>query len=274
MRRMPLAGRSKSLMLAGLALVACGVALALEPIPQPPEYNGFADSRPILGIPNALNVLSNLPFIVIGALGLTHLFSRRSAATFRESWERWPYAVALGSVFTVGWASFFYHWKPDDASLFWDRLPMTTLFTSMLGIAVIERMSAKWGRRAFVPWVALGVWTLVYGQTRNDFRFYGVLQGMTMVGLPLVLVLFAPRYTRGFDLWIAVALYGAAKACEALDEPIFRLLQGAASGHTLKHLLGAAAAWKIVSMLRGRVPLAHPNPASARLETSAARGAP
>src|SRR5262245_30300177 len=218
---MTLSERSRGMLLGSLALAACSVAFALDPIPLPAEYHAFADGRAFLGVPNALNVLSNLPFVAIGALGLYRLFGHRSAAAFREPWERWPYAVVLGSVFVVGFGSCYYHSRPDDATLFWDRVPMTTLFTSILGVVFIDRVSARWGRRLFVPWVALGVWTLLYGQSRNDFRFYGVLQGIAMAGVPLILFLFPPRYTRSLDLWLAVSFYALAKACEVMDAETF-----------------------------------------------------
>ena len=32
------------------------------PVPQDPAYHCFADGRPLLGIPNFWNVLTNLPF--------------------------------------------------------------------------------------------------------------------------------------------------------------------------------------------------------------------
>ena len=47
--------------------------LFVEPIPQWPEYRQFADDRTMLGIPNALNVLSNLPFLLIGVSGAVFL---------------------------------------------------------------------------------------------------------------------------------------------------------------------------------------------------------
>jgi hypothetical protein len=54
----------------GLGIVALGVVSCLPPIPQDPSYNPFADDRTMLGVPNFLNVASNLPFIVVSVLGL------------------------------------------------------------------------------------------------------------------------------------------------------------------------------------------------------------
>ncbi|HSE49381.1 MAG TPA: hypothetical protein VLA96_09265, partial [Terriglobales bacterium] len=58
--------------LAGAAgLVVAGVFLLVPPIHQDPAFHQFADRRTLLGIPNGLDVLSNLPFVVVGLLGLT-----------------------------------------------------------------------------------------------------------------------------------------------------------------------------------------------------------
>ena len=50
--------------------------LAVPPIPQPQAYHGFADQRTLLGMPNFWNVVSNLPFILVGALGLRYVAPR------------------------------------------------------------------------------------------------------------------------------------------------------------------------------------------------------
>ncbi|MFZ1210287.1 MAG: hypothetical protein WAN94_19435, partial [Pseudolabrys sp.] len=44
--------------------------LLLPPITQNQNYHDFADQRTILGIPHFWNVVSNLPFIAVGAAGL------------------------------------------------------------------------------------------------------------------------------------------------------------------------------------------------------------
>ena len=55
----------------GLAAVSLlGLLLLVPPIPQPQDYHQFADRQTLLGIPNFWNVVSNLPFILVGAAGL------------------------------------------------------------------------------------------------------------------------------------------------------------------------------------------------------------
>src|SRR5215475_9765872 len=100
-----------------LAVAAAGVTLlALPPIPQDPAYHLFADQRPFLGIPNCLDVLSNLPFALVGLLGLAFVFrrGRENARAFRDPWERWPYAILFAGIALTTLGSAYYHLAPDN----------------------------------------------------------------------------------------------------------------------------------------------------------------
>src|SRR5262249_49081440 len=56
-----------------LAVATVSALWWVPPIPQSLAYHDFADRRSLLGLPNALNVLSNLPFLLVGAAGLTFI---------------------------------------------------------------------------------------------------------------------------------------------------------------------------------------------------------
>lgn len=92
-----------------LVLAATTIAiyyLGQAPFPQDPVYHRMADERLLLGVPNCLNVLSNLPFALAGLLGLNAVFRReaRSATVFRDPWERRPFAVLFpGIALTTPW---------------------------------------------------------------------------------------------------------------------------------------------------------------------------
>ena len=83
--------------------------LLLPPIPQDQSYHQFADQRTIFGIPNFWNVVSNFPFLAVGAAGLRRF--RHDPAT----------VVFFLGVFLTGIGSSYYHWDPNDGTLFWDR---------------------------------------------------------------------------------------------------------------------------------------------------------
>ena len=91
--RVPLtdaAWRQRTLLLVGLAVAVVLAMSLVKPIPQPPEYHGFKDARSFLGIPNVLNVVSNLPFLIIGALGLRWALSGPSGGRrSRPRLRRW-----------------------------------------------------------------------------------------------------------------------------------------------------------------------------------------
>jgi hypothetical protein len=57
-------------LLYGLMIVSLVALLPLPPLLQDQNYHQFADQRELFGIPNFWNVVSNLPFIAIGAAGL------------------------------------------------------------------------------------------------------------------------------------------------------------------------------------------------------------
>jgi len=234
----------------GIGLAAIVTVLFLPPIPQDPAYHDFADRRPFLGIPNALNVLSNAPFVLVGALGLA--FVRRRAALE----ERTALLILFAGVGLTGFGSAYYHLAPGNVTLFWDRLPMTIVIMSLFAVIIAERISLTAGRRLLPILLLAGAGSVAYwlvGELSGagDLRPYALVQFFPLVAIPLILLLFPPRYTRGADLLGALAWYALAKLFEALDAQIFAV-GGVVSGHTLKHLASAVAMYWILRMVRTR----------------------
>src|SRR5712691_3399545 len=90
-RRPPVLGW---LALIAVAIGAAAWTVSRGPFGQNPAYHCFADQRSLLGLPHALNVLSNAPFFLVGALGLGFLARRealRQGGPFRQPVERWPF---------------------------------------------------------------------------------------------------------------------------------------------------------------------------------------
>lgn len=241
------------LILALLAgIVVAVVAFVTPPVPQSLAYHHMADERAWLGIPNALNVLSNLPFAIVGLLGLSAL----PAAPFRTPWERWPYAALFAGVALTAVGSSYYHLAPDNARLVWDRLPMTIGFMGLLTAVVAERVSLRLARWAFVPLLALGAFSVGYwawseSQGAGDLRLYGLVQFGSLLAVILLLVRYRSPYPGGEYLAAGLAAYAAAKALEFADAWIFGFGQ-IVSGHTLKHLAAAAGVASMAMMLRAR----------------------
>jgi hypothetical protein len=245
--------------------VAAVILLCLLPaLPQPLAYHDFADQRTLLGVPHLLNVISNVPFVVIGVLGLCFLVRKdvvRPDGPFRTPAERWPFVLLFLSVLLTGFGSAWYHLHPDNDRLVWDRLPMSVAFMSLFAAVLAERLDVKLGTRLLVPLVLLGIGTVLYWyeterQGQGDLRPYYFVQFYPVLALPLLLLLFPPSYTRTVDLLVALGWYVVAKFCEHPgDAPLYRVLGHTLSGHTLKHLAAAAGAFWLLLMLRRRHPI-------------------
>jgi hypothetical protein len=92
-------------------------------------------------------------------------------------------------------------------------------------------------------------WTEAHGQ--GDLRPYFLVQFGSLLAVLAMLLLFRPLYTHTWCVVVALALYAGAKLLESLDRQIYAL-GGLVSGHTLKHLTAAGAAYFILRMLKRR----------------------
>ncbi len=248
------------LLLLALMAAAC-IVFHLAPISQSEAYHNFSDQRTLLGIPNCLNVLSNVLFLIVGIRGLKFIWSDRPRGPlFVDARERWPYFIFFLAVALTAFGSTWYHLNPNDATLVWDRLPMAIGFMALLAAVVAERISVKLGVNLIAPLAALGVasviyWSATQSRGHGDLRAYALMQFGSLLVLTLLLALFPSRYTRGADFIVSLGIYALAKVFEAADRPIYSALSGIVSGHTLKHIAAAISTYWILRMLKLRSPL-------------------
>jgi len=236
------------LALFGLMAVSLGGLLVLPPLTQDQSYHQFADQRTIFGIPNFWNVVSNLPFLAVGVAGLRRF--RNDPAT----------VVFFLGVLLTGVGSSYYHWDPNDDTLFWDRLPMTLSFGAILALVVAERVSVRAGAILLWPALATGLFSLLLWRWTDDLRLYFWVQFFPGLAVVLLFLMYPPKFT-GTNYWImAGVLYGLAKIFEFADEAIYSA-GNLLSGHTLKHLSAAAACWAILRYFQTRRPLLDAQPA-------------
>lgn len=250
------------------SLVIVLVAAAMPPISQPHAYHLFADQRLMFGIPNFMNVVSNLAILLSGFAGLLFLWrsyrlpdQRQKQLTFMTSAEYWPYLVLFASVVMTAPCSAYYHWEPDNASLLWDRLPIAVGVTALLAAVLSERIHPKFGLWALPILVIIGTGSVIYwywGEQNGigNLNFYIVIQFYSLLLVVVLSLLLPSRYTRGSDIYKVIGFYAVAKLAEMMDQQIFDLGQ-VISGHTAKHLLAAWAIWLIVKMLRKRTAFVH-----------------
>jgi hypothetical protein len=243
---MPPGLRAKSIhplfVLAGLAAASLAGLAMLPKIPQDQAYHLFADQRTLLGIPNFWNVVSNIPFVAVGAVGLARF--RNNIATI---------VLFLGFVLT-GIGSAYYHWAPTDGTLFWDRLPMTISFAAIFSLIAEERVGRTVGSILLWPMLLIGVASLLIWLWTDDLRLYFWEQFFPGVVLMALFALFPARYTHAHYWLIAVGLYALAKLFEFTDYQIYSF-GNLLSGHTLKHLAAAAACFVILRHLELRRPI-------------------
>lgn len=225
--------------------VAAAVALLfVGPIAQDPNYHFFADSRHIAGINNFWNVASNLPFLIVGILGLL----RYSKLLHKESAN--GYLVMCIGIVLVGFGSAYYHYAPTNETLLWDRLPMTVAFMALLSLLLGERVLRA--PRPQLVWVLVLVgiaaalyWAWTESLGKGDLRPYALVQFLPVLLIPLILAMFPQRYLSSRLLLWAFGFYLLAKALEYFDEQIF-IATAFMSGHAIKHVAAAAAVMCII----------------------------
>lgn len=217
------------------AAVAVPVLALYGPVAQDPAYHDFADQRVVAGVAHFGDVITNLAFVLVGLWGLS----------LRPPID---YAVFFVGVLFTGIGSGYYHLDPNNASLAWDRAPMTVAFMGLMAALIRERVSETWGRRLLWPLVAFGLWSVWYWARTDDLRPYIVAQYVPLATVLLLLLLY-PGPSKA--IWLAGLGYAAAKVAEWLDWPVFEAT-GHITGHNLKHVFAALGTAAIASMLSKR----------------------
>jgi hypothetical protein len=236
-----------------VAIFGVFVTFLLPPIGQNPAYHMFADQREILGVPNFWNVVTNIPFILVGLIGLGFLALGKPGVIVRDLIAAYIFFF-LGIALT-GFGSGYYHLAPGSERLFWDRLPMTLAFMAFFCLVVGGNISTKLGKRLLLPLTSIGALSVLYwicseraGQ--GDLRPYALVQFLPAVLIPMILWMFPARFIRHRYVWGMLGLYTLSKIAEEFDEFLFDLF-GVVSGHSLKHLTAAAAAlFFLVAVMR------------------------
>lgn len=227
--------------------------LAFGPIQQFPDYHELADQRPLLGIPHFWNVVSNLPFLAIGLMGLHLLRRRRVEAAL-------PWAAVFGGTALVALGSGYYHLAPSDATLVWDRIPIGIAFMGFLAALFAEHTGPEGKRLAdflLLPLILFSIGTVYWWHITGDLAPWVWVQLAPMLAAALALMFLPARYTHRRYLAYALAFYIAAKLLELGDREVLDWTMGVMSGHALKHFAAAAGVCCFYVMLRDRMAVSH-----------------
>lgn len=213
------------------------------PIQQFDHYHEFADQAYWLGISHARDVFSNFAFLLVGLWGLQQFMYHWSSV---KDHRRPALLSFIFSIIATAWCSSYYHLAPDDVRLFWDRLPIATACASLIVLmrpTIKMSLPTAWSELLLALILAvLSVW---WWQYSSDLRAYLVLQIFAILLPPLWQYLGqAPQHER-MSFGLAIGLYVLAKVFELADVAILDAI-GVISGHSLKHLLAALAAYFIV----------------------------
>lgn len=216
-------------------LIILGVIMLIAviiayPINQDLAYHDFSDDNIFLKVNNFWNVTSNLPFLIVGFLGVYNI---KSIAQ-----KKFQYLVFFSGVFLIGIGSSYYHYNPNNFTLIFDRLPMTVVFMSLISIVISEFVNCKIGSKLLIPILLFGLVSVLYWIFFNDLSLYVFIQFYPMLAIPIILICFKSKHTNTYGYWLLLIFYIIAKLCEYYDDEIFGVLK-AISGHSLKHIISA-----------------------------------
>ena len=230
-----------SALLAVASFSVIAVFLFVDPYPQPQIYYAFADNRTLLGVANFWNVATNAVFLFPGIAGLWLLGTsdRRGILPGLNP----AYHILFIGVLLTAFGSAWFHLAPDNDTLFWDRLPMTIAFMSLVAIIVGEHVSEGLGNRLLWPLLALGAASVFYwdyseSHNAGDLRLYGLVQFLPMLLIPAILLMYRSVFDHTRFIWIVFLLYALAKVFEQLDATLYNMGE-LISGHSIKHVCAA-----------------------------------
>lgn len=230
------------LALAGAALLL--VALLAPALAQPPNAHDFVDQRALWGVPHALDVLSNVPFAIAGLLGW--LAVRRAPLSAAQ---RGCARLFFAGLVIVAVGSSIYHWTPDDFGLAIDRASMSIAFAGLLGLLVTGLVSDRAGAVTAGALLLLALASVAAWYATGNVLPWAVVQ---FGGMPLLLVAAwkSPREGALPVRWSLVLLaYALAKLLESNDALVYAATGELLSGHSLKHVVAAFAAWPVLHAL-------------------------
>lgn len=239
----------RRLLLWSISILAIIGAFSVSPISQDTSYHHFADQVTLLSIPNALNVLSNLPFLIVGIFGVVAIKKNKSLLDGRYI----PAMVFSIGVALVAFGSGYYHYHPTNETLVWDRLPMTIAFMGFYASVLTVFISKSSGEK-ILPWLvsagglSVAYWAISESLGLGDLRWYALVQFLPIILTLVILIFFEEKNVSKKELYLVVLWYGLAKVLEIMDFHIFESIDFI-SGHSLKHIAAAVASYYSIKWL-------------------------
>jgi len=237
------------------SVITALVIILVPSVSQDPGYHNFVDQRNISGIPNFWNVITNIPFLVLGIAGFFKIQKQYLTGVLQDLFRAYL-TFFLGLVLT-GLGSGYYHLFPSNSTLVGDRMAITVTFMSFFVLIFGESISTKTASRLLVPMLFLGLssvfyWNITEKLGTGDLRFYALVQFLPMLLIPLMLLFYGSCLSGRRLIFTIILVYGVAKIAEMYDHQIYELI--GFSGHSLKHLIASFGAYLFLKGLKVRKP--------------------
>lgn len=214
-----------------------GMLIFLPPLSQSQAYHNFIDNHLYFGIPNFHNVTSNIPFLIFALLGLSNYKKHEE--------KNLAWLLFLIGVLLVAPGSAYYHYHPNNDTLFWDRLPMTIAFMGIVSYAISEQFNINHKNIFTLALVLFGIITVIFWKISDDLRPYYWVQLSAITILFYLSLAFKGSRLKPKYIFMALVFYLLAKFFELRDELTMNLFSY--SGHSIKHIL---ASFSVLALLK------------------------
>lgn len=195
-------------------------------IKQDQNYHLFADHHK--------DTVSNLAFLLVGFYGLYR--SMR--------FEDYHIFIFYLGVILTSFGSAYYHSKPSNKTLVWDRLPMTICFMSLFSLFVTRYYHQVFITGAYstilkplflLLMLHLGGYSVYRTYKYDDLKLYAIVAFLPLIWMTQMI---PDTFDKDYVI-LGLSFYLLAKASETLDHQIYNLTNKLVSGHTLKHLFAS-----------------------------------
>jgi hypothetical protein len=235
--------RCALVLLAALTLATLVGLLAWGPVPLDANVHHYADQRRWLGLPNAGNVLANLPLLLVGLWGWRVTLASGWPEPLRRAWAGFHACVVGGSAIAA-----IYHVAPTPAGYVLAQMAMSGAFVLLTLGMLAERVHDRFGANPGATAAALvGIATLaalasgVATGSGADLRPFLLLQLIPVLLIPAGALSLPGTHTRPADWLLMLVAYAAAQGFDLADAAI-HAATGWIGGHALMHLALAGVA--------------------------------
>lgn len=206
------------------------INLLTNKITVPQGYHDFVDKRSLLGIPNFLDVISNLA-ILLPALYL--LQTRKNKSLLSN--------LLILHISLLAITSGYYHLNPSDKTVFWDIMSIAT--GSMIVLLIIINTTTEYNLLLYI----FSVFSIIYWKKTGDLRLYLLIY----IGVPLYII--AKYYkNNNLQIYLFIMIF-----CNILvwltefnDHYIYKITNNLVSGHTLKHIFAGIGIFYVIKILQ------------------------